>query len=153
MATKNRELIIEQLDTKLQKFKILMDIGIPRKGWIRAIRDALNINCRQLAQRLKKSRGRIIDLEHDEINGAVTIKRMKLAAQALDCVFVYALVPRTSLKDTIKEQAKNIAKKRIETTSHTMMLEAQQLSKDEEKKLYTDIVNELVRNMPKTLWD
>ena len=153
MKIKNRKLIIDQLDDKLQKCKILKDIGIPQKGWIRAIRDALNINCRQLAQRLNISRGRIIDLEHAEITGSVTIKRMEHAAQALDCVFVYGLIPRKSLKDIIRQQAAKVAKQRISKTTHTMLLENQQLSKNEEKKLYEDTVNELVENIPKTLWD
>jgi predicted DNA-binding mobile mystery protein A len=154
MKIKNRELIIEQLDSKLQKYKTLKDIGIPQKGWIRAIRDALNMNCRQFAQRLKiKSRGRVIDLEHDEISGSVTIKTMKHAAQALDCIFVYGLIPRASLKDTIRKRAENVAKQRIAKTTHTMLLEDQQLTNEEEKKVFKSMVDELIKNMPKTLWD
>jgi len=154
MKIQNRALIIEQLDSKLQKYKLLKDIGIPQKGWIRAIRDALNMNCRQFAQRLKiKSRGRIIDLEHSEITGAVTIKTMRHTAQALDCVFVYGLIPRISLKDTIRKQAENAAKQKTSKTTHTMLLEDQQLTSREEKKTYTSMVDELIRNMPKTLWD
>ncbi|MEA3490262.1 MAG: mobile mystery protein A [Candidatus Omnitrophota bacterium] len=154
MKIKNRELIIEQLDNKLQKFKILEDTGIPQKGWIRAIRDALNMNCRQFAHRLKiRSRGRVIDLEHNEISGAVTIKTMKHAAQALDCIFVYGLIPRTRLKDTIRKQAENVAKQRIGKTTHTMLLEDQQLANEEEKKVFKALVDELIKNIPKILWD
>jgi len=78
---------------------------------------------------------------------------MKNAAQALNCVFVYGFIPLTSLKDTIKKQAESLARKRIEKTSHTMLLEQQQISKDEEKKLYYDAINELLDNLPKSLWD
>jgi len=154
MRAQNRKLVIEQLDNKLKQFHTLKSIGAPQKGWIRAIRNALNMSGRQFAQRLNLSdRSSVTLLEQNEISGAATIKTMKNAAQALDCVFVYGLVPCNSLKDTIKKQAENIAKKRIEKTSHTMLLEQQQLSKDEEKKLYDDTVNELINNMPKSLWD
>jgi len=154
MKITNRALVVEQLDNKLQKCTPLKDIGIPQKGWIRAIRDALNMNCRQLAQRLKiKSRGRVIDLEHNEITGAVTIKTMRHTAQALDCIFVYGLIPRTSLKDTIRKQAENTAKQKTAKTTHTMLLEDQQLTNEEEKKVFTSMVDELIKNMPKTLWD
>lgn len=153
MKIKNRELVISQLDEKMAKFKILEQTGTPPKGWIRALREALNMNCRQLSDRLGKSRGRVIDLEHDEISGAVTIKRMRRAAEALDCVFVYALVPRTSIKDFIRQQAEIVAKERISKTSHTMFLENQNVSVSEEKKMFSSMLEELTKTVPKTLWD
>ncbi|RKY42384.1 MAG: mobile mystery protein A [Candidatus Makaraimicrobium thalassicum] len=154
MKIKNRELVIEQLDNKLQQLDILKSIIIPQKGWIRAIRNALNMSGRQFAQRLNVSdRSSVTFLEQNEISGAATIKTMKHAAQALDCIFVYGLVPRTSLKDTIKKQAANVAKKRIAKTSHTMLLEDQQLANEEEKKVFKTMVDEMIKNMPKTLWD
>lgn len=154
MKMKNRELVIEQLDNKLGQLKILSSIGVPQKGWIRAIRNALNMNCRQFAKRLKLSdRSSVTLLERNEITGAATIKTMKHAAQALDCVFVYGLIPYSNLKDTIKKQAENAAKQRIAKTTHTMLLEAQQLANEEEQKVFKSMVNDLIENMPKTLWD
>jgi len=154
MKIKNRELVIEQLDNKLNRLKILQTIGVPQKGWLRAIRNALNMNCRQLAQRLKVSdRSSVSLLECNEISGSATIKTMKHAAQALDCIFVYGLIPRTSLKDTIKKQAENVAKQRMAKTTHTMLLENQQLTDEEEKKVFKAMVDELTEKMPKTLWD
>lgn len=154
MKTTNRELIIEQLDNKLCQFKTLAALGVPQKGWIRAIRNALNMNCRQLAKRLGlKDRSSVTLLERNEISGAVTIKTLRHAAEALDCVFVYGMVPRSSLKDAIREQAEKMAKQRMAKTSHTMMLEAQELTKEEEQKVTRSMVEDIVRNMPKTLWD
>jgi len=154
MKIKNRELVIEQLDNKLKQFHTLKSIGIPQKGWIRAIRNALNMSGRQFAQRLNVSdRSSVTILEQNEISGAATIKTMKNAAQALDCVFVYGFVPHTSLKDIIKKQAENMAKQRIAKTTHTMLLEDQQLTNEEEKKVFKSMVDELIKNMPKTLWD
>ncbi|MDP8258762.1 MAG: mobile mystery protein A [Candidatus Aadella gelida] len=154
MRKQNQKLVIEQLDNTLKQFGILRSVSVPQKGWIRAIRNALNMSGRQLAQRLNLSdRSSVTLLEQNEINGAATIRTMKNAAQALNCVFVYGFIPLTSLKDTIKKQAESLARKRIEKTSHTMLLEQQQISKDEEKKLYYDAINELLDNLPKSLWD
>lgn len=151
---KNRELVIEQLDNKLSQFKTLMSIGVPQKGWIRAIRDALNMNCRQFAKRLKlRDRSSVTLLEHNEMTGAATIKTMRHAAEALDCIFVYGLVPYSNLKDTVKKQAENVAKQRTAKTTQSMLLEAQQLTSDEEQKVLRSMVDELIKNMPKTLWD
>ncbi|MFH1879049.1 MAG: mobile mystery protein A [Candidatus Omnitrophota bacterium] len=154
MKMKNRGLVIEQLDYKLGQFKILSSIGVPKKGWIRAIRNALNMNCRQFAQRLKlRDRSSVTLLERNEMTGAVTMKTMRHAAQALDCVFVYALVPYSCLKDTIRKQAEKTAKQRTAKTTHTMFLEAQKLTDEEEQKVVSSMVEDLIKNMPKTLWD
>jgi predicted DNA-binding mobile mystery protein A len=78
---------------------------------------------------------------------------MHRAAEALDCVFVYRLVPKTSLQDTIKKQANLVAKKRMIRVSHTMLLEDQGLSEKEKKKAFDNTVEELIQTMPKSLWD
>jgi predicted DNA-binding mobile mystery protein A len=154
MKIKNRELVIEQLDSKLIQLKTLGSIGVPQKGWIRAIRNALNMNCRQFARRLNlRDRSSVTLLERNEISGAATIKTMRHAAQALDCVFVYALVPHASLKDTIKKQAENAAKQRIAKTTHTMFLENQRLTNEEEQKVLKSMVDDLIKTVPKTLWN
>jgi len=42
----------EQLDETLQIFTEMASVARPIRGWIRAIRDALGMNMRQLADRL-----------------------------------------------------------------------------------------------------
>ena len=108
---------------------------------------------RQLAQRLKVSQPRIPRLEQDELTGSVTIKTMQQVAEALDCTFVYALVPRTSLEDTLRGQARMVAQERIERVAHSMLLEAQSLSAEELKRSLEAATDELVREMPRELWD
>ena len=153
MKAFQKKLIIEQLSSTLNRFKILKTIIPPQKGWIRAIRDALGVNGRQFAQRLEVNRSRITRIEHDEVTGNVTLRTMHRAAEALDCVFVYGLVPKTSLQDTIKKQAYLVAKKRMMRVSHTMLLEDQGLSEKEKKKAFDTTVEELIQTMPKSLWD
>jgi len=153
MKASRQKLIIEQLSATLKRFEILKTIIPPPKGWIRAVRDALGINGRQFAQRLDVNKSRITRLEHDEVAGNVTLKTMQRAAEALDCVFVYGLVPQTSLQDTLKKQAKLVAKKRMSRVSHTMLLEDQGLSEKEKKKAFDTAVDELIQTMPKSLWD
>jgi predicted DNA-binding mobile mystery protein A len=67
-------------------------------------------------------------------------------------VFVYALVPRTSLDETIRAQAKKVAEEHLSRTSHTMLLENQQVSDDERKKMLNAKVEDLMRDMPKDFW-
>ena len=64
------------------------------KREIRRNRLAQNLLGQQLAARMGVSPARISVLERDEQKGAVTLKMMARAAAALECDFVYALVPR-----------------------------------------------------------
>ncbi len=152
MKDTNKKLVIEQLTQTLNKFNAIKDIPVPKSGWVRAIRKSLGMNITQLAKRLKVSTERISYLEKNESSGAVTISSMRKVANQLDCVFVYGIVTRESLKSTITNQAKAVAKKIIKDSSHTMLLEKQNLSKNEEQSMYDSKVTELVNTLPKYLW-
>jgi len=150
---KNERLIRQQLEITLQKFRPLLDIPMPPKGWIRAVRDALGMNGRQLADRLNVTRQRAALIEKDELGSSATLKTMRRVAESLDCIFVYALVPRKSLEHTLHEQAKRVVKKRLIRVRHTMMLENQNLSNNEQEQALNDMVKELIETQPSTLWD
>jgi len=76
----------------LRPLKIRPGIGM---GWIRLIRTRRSIQGKQLAKIMHVSPARISVLEKDEQRGAVTLKMMQKAADALDCKFVYALIPKS----------------------------------------------------------
>ena len=148
-----KKLVREQLDTSLQKFRPLLEITTPSKGWIRAIRDALGMTARQLSERLGVTQQSVARIEKEEMAGAVTIKTMRRIADSLDCVFVYGFVPRTSLEDIIGYQAKKVAIRRLSKVSQTMSLENQALSREENEKVVSEMVDELVRTLPSDLWN
>jgi predicted DNA-binding mobile mystery protein A len=153
MATKNYKLIREQLDQTLKRFRGLQEMNIPQRGWLRAIRQALGMNGRQFAERMGVSPARVTKLESDEVGGAVTLNTMRKAAEALDCTLIYALVPRSSLEDTVKKRIAIYAQQRLNRISHTMALEDQELSERGKKKALQAMEEELLRNLPKLLWD
>ncbi|MBU1167961.1 MAG: mobile mystery protein A [Proteobacteria bacterium] len=153
MRLEQKKLIREQLDTTLKRFSELKRVNPPRKGWIRAIRDALGFSTRQLGDRFGVSKSRITRIEQDEVAGNVTLKTMIRMADSLDCVFVYGFVPRKTLEDTIKAQALHVVKKRMSRVAHTMALEDQALTEDEQKKALQTAVDELIRTQPKSLWE
>ena len=76
----------------LKQLKSRPGIGM---GWIRAVRTRRSIQGKQLAKKMRVSPARISVLEKDEQRGAVTLKMMQKAADALDCIFVYALIPKS----------------------------------------------------------
>ena len=151
MSVQNRNLVRKQLDQRLQAFAELKKTQPPMRGWIRAIRDALGMTGEQLARRVGVQRQRAHALERGEVAGTATINSMKRAAEAMDCVFVYALVPRDSLQANVERQARKYAEKLHAAVQHSMVLEQQGLTVDESDhgiKLNADkFVRETVRDM------
>ena len=151
---KNRKkLVRKQLDKTLLEFRPILGISIPQKGWIRAIRDSLGMSGRQLADRLGITRQRVSEIERDELTDSITIKSMRKVADCLDCVFVYAFVPQTSLEHTVHNRAKQVAEERIKRASQSMLLEGQALKEDDELDALNDMIEEMIETLPSTLWD
>jgi predicted DNA-binding mobile mystery protein A len=148
-----KKLIREQLETSLGRLTSLRSISPPPKGWIRAIRNALGMTAAQLARKLDVAQQSVARIEKDELSGSVTIKTMRRVAECLDCVFVCGFVPRSSLEATLRQQAHKLAAKRLAQASHTMGLEAQALGPKENKKVLSDMVDELVDTLPSNLWN
>ncbi len=152
MKNKNK-LVREQLEKNLRRFEPLKNVSPPVMGWVRAIKDALGMNGRQLADRLGEHRSRTKQIEQQELTGSVTIRTMRKTAEALNCVFVYGFVPKTSLEGTVRARARQVAEKRLAKANQTMVLENQSLSAKENKKVLSEMIDELVDSMPSNLWD
>ena len=149
----NKKLVREQLQRSLSRFEPLRGANIPPKGWIRAVRTALGMSGRQLAERMGVTKQRASDIERQEIDGSATIKTMRKNAEALDCQFVYGFVPKTSLEKTVRARAKQVAEKRLAEANQTMALEDQSLNAQENKQVLSAMIDELVDTMPSNLWD
>lgn len=153
MKAKQTNLAREQLDETLKQFVPLRTVIPPRKGWVRAIRDALGMTGGQLAIRLNANRQRVSRIEQDEKLGKITIKTLRSVAEALGCEFVYGFVPRQTLEDTVRNQARYVAKKRMSRSDQMMRLEKQELSEDEREKVLERMITDITNTMPKLLWD
>jgi Fic-DOC domain mobile mystery protein B/predicted DNA-binding mobile mystery protein A len=99
-------LVREQLDTALAKLAPLGQSTRPIKGWLRAIRTGLGISGVQLAKQLGVKPPRVVEMEKNEVEGAITLKVLERAAEAMGCTLVYALIPRAgSLEQALRDQA------------------------------------------------
>lgn len=153
MKSMKKKLAREQLDETMKLFKPLKTVAIPKKGWIRAVRDTLGMTGKQLAKRMNVNQQRVARIEQDEKLGKVTLNTMRNAAQAMDCVFVYCVVPINSLGQTVRSQAKSAAKKRMNRSNQMMRLEKQELNEREKEKALESLIDDIANEMPKTLWD
>lgn len=153
MKAKHKKLAREQLDATLKHFELLKTLVPPVKGWIRAIRNALGMTGEQLAIRLNVNKQRVSRIEQDEKLGKVRLETLRNVAEAMDCIFVYAFVPRDSLEQTVRNQAKLVAQKRAARSNQMMRLEKQELSNSEKEKSLKDLIVDITNTMPKSLWD
>ncbi len=153
MQAKYKKRVREQLDTTLKHFDYLKTFQSPPKGWIQAIRNALGMTGEQLARRLRVNKQRVSRIEHDEKRGKLTLETIQKVSQALDCIFVYGFLPRVSLTHTVQKQAMKLAKKRMARTNQTMRLEKQELEESEKEKSFKELVEDIINEMPKSLWD
>lgn len=153
MTGKQIKLAREQLDKTMRRFESLKTTSTPPRGWVRAIRDTLGMTGDQLARRMGIKQQRIARIEQDEVRGKVTLQTMQKVAEAMDCVFVYGMVPRDSLEAVVRRQAHLAAQKRLERSTQTMRLEKQELSREEKSKVLKSLVEEIIDTMPKSLWE
>jgi predicted DNA-binding mobile mystery protein A len=140
----------ERLDTKLTAIKPLDRFAMPPKGWIRAIRDAIGMTGVQLGQRLGMTAQGVVNLERSEASGKIQFNTLRRAAEAMDCVLVYAVVPKTSLTEMVDRRAREIALRALRRVSHSMALENQQVDRDLEKRVQTYIETAL---RDRDLWE
>lgn len=140
----------DRLDSKLASIKPIDRFTRPPKGWVRAIRDALGMTGAQLGKRLGMTAQGIVSLERSEAGGTIQLNTLRRAAEAMDCVLVYVLVPRTSLTEMVDQRAREIALKALGRVSHSMALEDQQVDRDLEKRIQTYVETAL---RDRDLWE
>lgn len=139
-----------RLDSKLASSKPVDRFAIPPKGWVRAIRDAIGMTGAQLGKRLGMTAQGIVGLERSEASGTIQLNTLRRAAEAMDCVIVYALVPKTSLTEMVDRRAREIALRALGRVSHSMALEDQQVDRDLDKRIQTYIETAL---RDRDLWE
>ena len=139
MKPEVRQRARQRLDAKLAAIRPLEQFTMPPKGWIRAIRDAIGMSGAQLAHRLGMTAQGLVSVERSEAQGRIQLSTLRRAAEAMDCVLIYALVPETGLTEMVERRARDLALKALGRVSHSMALEDQQVDRDFEKRVQTYI--------------
>jgi predicted DNA-binding mobile mystery protein A len=120
-----RQLRAQQIDRMVQP---LRSIKLPRppKGWIRALREAMDVSSGELAQRLQANRSLASQQEKAEVDDRITLRSLRACADALDCDLVYAFVPRgATIEETLAARARAAASHTVRRVEHSMALEDQ----------------------------
>lgn len=150
---KNLAIIRKQLDARFEKTNDVSPFPRPHTGWIRAIRSSLGMTAAQLAKRLGVSQPRVTVLEKDEVKRKLTLQTLEKTAVALNCTLVYALVPNSSLEKMVQERAEKIAESRLKTVGHSMNLEGQSVSADDENVHRRELIEKIILRESRHLWE
>ncbi len=143
-----RLILLRALTHKTENLAQLRDAQPPKQGWISAVRQALGMTAKQLAERVGLSQPRIAKMELNENN--LKISTMKKIAEGLDCDFVYVFVPKSSLQETINRQARIKAEAILSNVNTNMALE--DLLADD-PNILTDVADEMIAKNIKRIWD
>ena len=153
MRAQERAMARKQLDKRLNRLNNVDILARPPRGWIKAIREALGMTTAQLAKRLGVSQPRVLGIEKAEVSGSIKLESLERAARALDCRLVYALVPRKPLESLVEDRARNLARKRLRATSHSMALEDQRVDQVDEQEHLERLVQKLLDQPGSALWE
>ncbi len=149
MSDKIKNLQIQMLDGYIAEIRVC---DRPTGGWISAIRKALGLSVRQLAERIGISQQSTARLENNEADDSITLKSLRKAAEALNCRLVYALIPSDgSLEAAILKQAVKKATEIVTDVDRTMQLEAQGVGNLQAK--IKELAEDLAKNPNSKLWD
>jgi predicted DNA-binding mobile mystery protein A len=142
-----------QLADALRGYPVSDAATPPRAGWVRAIREALEMTQVQLGMRVGISRQSVQDLEKAEAERRITLDSLDRLARAMDCRVVYSLVPiNGTLDDVRKRRANELAETLLKPTDHSMKLEAQGVSAKERERQRKLLAEALLRDSPRKLW-
>ena len=96
----------------------------------------------------------IAAIEQNEVSGALTLRRLEAAADALDCDVAYVLVPReVSLTATLEKRARNLAKQQVNHAHRHMGLEGQGVSQSALDEQVEELAQILLLNRTRTFWN
>ena len=140
----DRLAIRRQLDRRTIPLRGLAAWLTPHRGWIRAIRDALGMSGSELAMRLGVRQQTVHDLEVSEQRRTIRLDTLARAADAMDCDLVYALVPRTSLEESVRSRARRKVADYLGPIAHHSRLEDQAISDEETEALLDDLAERFI---------
>jgi predicted DNA-binding mobile mystery protein A len=140
----------ESLDARFKVMRHATGFKPPIRGWIKAIREALGMSAAQFARRMRIKQPSVVAMEQSEIKGAIQLATLRRAAEALNCTLVYALIPNAPLDTIVREQARGVAQRHLQSVEHSMSLEDQSVPARE----FEARIDALARDMsPRALWD
>jgi predicted DNA-binding mobile mystery protein A len=116
-----------------------------------ALAVVLGMSSGALGRRLELAQQTVVQLEENEKTETITLTSLRRVAAALDAEFVYAIIPRKNLRESIAARAHEVAAERVAPIAQSMKLESQGLTDNELQERIEELARELERR-PRELW-
>jgi len=150
----NIKLIVAQqyreiIDAATQKISGLIT---PPEGWLRTNRKALQMPAKLIMKNAGIKTSELYRIEKAELEGTLTINKLKETANAMGCDFYYAVVPKNKINYLIEAQARRHAVKLLRNASVHMQLENQATSPEQVELQIEKVTEQLIKEMPNWFW-
>jgi predicted DNA-binding mobile mystery protein A len=119
------KIILQELEGRIQSLNPARSAaGVPARGWLRAVREAVDLTQREVAERAGVRRQSYAQFETAEERGSISIASLRRAAGAMDCELVYFIVPRESVAATYVglAQVHDPVHRHLRATEHSISL-------------------------------
>ena|ERR1035441_3978388 len=98
MRAIDRERLQRKLDEEMRPFRRAGMEMNATNGLLRAIRTALRIPVKEIAERMGMHRSGVSDMEARELASSITLRSLSRMAEAMGCKVVYGIVPQNGKK-------------------------------------------------------
>ena len=101
-----------------------------KPGWVKYTRSVLGMTLKELASRAGLALSTIAQAERRESEGKITIETLRKLADAMECEFVYAFIPKDDITELLRKKAIEKAKRTILKADTHMSLEDQKVTEE-----------------------
>jgi transcriptional regulator with XRE-family HTH domain len=93
MVEKERKAARKKLDAEMKPFRRAAREPNPTQALLRAVRQALGIPVREIAEKIEVGRSTVNEFERNEESGTISMRSLERMAAAMGCKVVYGVVP------------------------------------------------------------
>jgi predicted DNA-binding mobile mystery protein A len=132
----NKDLIaFSQFERRIKPIRKNLDNLNIKGGWIHYVRSILGIKLTTLAKLTKTTSSAVQQAEKREAQGKVTLETLNKMANAMDCEFVYAFVPKKEIRELVEDRAVKKARMILRNADMHMELEDQKVKQKFEDRV------------------
>ena len=119
--------------------------------WIKSLRVALRMTQTELAQRAHVTQPHLTAIESGKIDPQ--IKTLRRIFDALLCDIAITPRPKSDIKEVLRNQARRIARKRLQRVVGTMAMEGQVADAEVFEQVLEKRVDEILNDPSERLWE
>lgn len=128
-------------------------LALPPEGWLRTNRKALKLPVRLILEKASIKKSELYRIEKAEVDGTLTLNKLKETANAMGCELRYAVVPKGEINSIIKDRARSHAKRLVTSASVNMQLEEQATTNAQIELQINNVTEALIKEMPDWFWE